>query len=893
MDSLRPFIPVLLILAFPLAMLYPVWGNPVCAGEDDVLYYYPVRRMVGGALGAGRWPVVANDGRPLMADPQTAVLFPPTWLFAAMAPRPAYAMSIVVAFWLAGGGAYAYLRRLGLVRMAATFGAVAFMFCGFMVGHRVHLAMIHTAAFLPWGLWGLERLRGRPVGAFAVLVPVFAAAIAAGHWPTLVQMSVVWGAYLLLRARPIGRALVVTVAAAALAGVILAPQVLATLDLLGQTTRQRIGYATAGENSFFPLAGVLALFPMLMGSRTPNFFPREWWGPWHLCEMLGYVGLVTLVLAGSAVWCLYRRDKARPAGAAQGEPGLGPMVRVWTWLGAGAGVWMLGYYLPTYRLVHMLPVLGSVRCPARMVLTVDMALAALAAMAVHGLLGSTGAVGERLGRLAGAVRRGALRVLPIAMFAALVAVGGLAGLAKWLWGSWPPGLSFFAGGPGQALAALTPTNPAVWVPLAVLAATAGAVWFWLGAPKRRGGVLVMLLLADVFFLTRFVDVPARPGVAADPAASPAATWLKAYRGPGALGDFRVWGLARSYFDRPGELLLPRTAAPAGIQTLAGYGPFISPAQVHLFGFRPWGVTRDWAWLLRRNDLLSLCNVQYILAAESEFREVIESVRIPAGPPGPDGPNLLGAHWSAWHAEVVDGQLRLRTGAMWRASKVQQPISLEGGKVYRIALDARGPEGGAANFLRADIFREFDDGRYDDDETLALIVPGQRIGEQWRHFEWTFRSPADPAARTNFRVLTLSERPVEVRNISLRASQEPVPVDPDGRLRPGERVYEKLVELPALDPADPPVAVYENRLCRQAGQAPADPGAIEALRWAPGASGGTAPDVSLHADRWPAWRLTAAAAVTTLPGAALYVAVLAAAAPGAWRRGKRRKNAEHP
>ena len=162
MNLARRVLPLLLILAAPPVMLWAIWVNPVSAGEDDVVYVYPLRQMVGQALREGRWPVnnpLEATGAPLMADPQSAVMFPATWLFAALPGKLAYSLSVFLAFSVAGGGAYLYLRGLGLVRPAATFGAVAFMFCGFMVGHRVHLPMIQTAGFLPWGLWGIERHR--------------------------------------------------------------------------------------------------------------------------------------------------------------------------------------------------------------------------------------------------------------------------------------------------------------------------------------------------------------------------------------------------------------------------------------------------------------------------------------------------------------------------------------------------------------------------------------------------------------------------------------------------------------------------------------------------------------------------------------------------------------
>ena len=551
---------MLLILAAPPLMLYTLWSNPLSAGEDDVVYYYPLRTLVGQAMGEGVWRGVNEfeaGGGALMSDPQSAWLFPASWLFVVMKGRLAYALSIFAAFWIAGGGGYVYLRKLGLVCAAAAIGAIVFMFCGFMVGHRVHLAMVHTASFLPWGLWCIETARTSPRRAFAFAFPVMFLAIAAGHWPTLIHLGVIWSAYFLFRGRPLVRSALVLGLAGALAVALAAPQIATTWDLLHQTTRQQIGYATAGENSFFPAAGIMAVFPMIFGLRTPNFFPQQWWGPWHLCEMLGYVGLVTLVLAGAAVWGLFRRGAGGRGSGSRGEHSAGVdaercrWVRAWTGIAIGAGVWMLGYYLPTYRLIHALPVLGVVRCPARMVLAVDMALAALAAIAVHVLLvrPAGGAIADGLAR---AARRAATVVVPAAMAACLVL---LAGAAWALRGIWTTNWAIPMGSAADALRAVAVGNPAVWVPVALLAATAAVVWLWLRAPRKRVALLIAMLLVDLLMLTRFVDVP--PDYARLPfaEASPAADWLRDNASPDR--PFRVLGLSDSYHHRPGELLLPK------------------------------------------------------------------------------------------------------------------------------------------------------------------------------------------------------------------------------------------------------------------------------------------------------------------------------------------------
>ncbi len=709
-----------------------------------------------------------------------------------------------------------------------------------------------------------------------MLAPVFFLTLAAGHWAILSFMGLAWGAYLLLRGRPLAKAVVLTAGAVILAGAMAAPQIRLSLSLLAQTTRRHIGYATVGENSFFPAAAVLALFPMLMGNTTPNFFPQRWWGVWHLWEMLGYVGLVTLVLAGSAIGVLYRnRTRLRPpaaespqaetvGGDGNGPDDLTPIVRTWTWIAVGAGVWMLGYYLPTYWLVHQIPILGVVRCPARMLLVVDMALAVLAAAAVHAVMQVASLRAQRLRRC---VRIVATRVLPLTMVATLAVFVAV----TWWVTRWPRPIPLpFAGGADDAIGAVWVGNPAVWVPLVVAVLTVFSVRFWLADPARRWPIVLALLVADLFFLTRFVDVPADYRSRPDPTTSPAAAWLMEH---GPRDPYLVFGLNRNYRDRPGEFLEPKIAQALGVATLSSYGAWHSSAHAHLFGFDTYGRCREWAWLVRRNHLLSLYNVRYLVAAGREFRDVIESVRL-AQPP-PQGKNLLTAPWELSHAvQLPEGALRLQTPFLWRLSQAQQEVALETAMIYRIALDARGAEEGGGNFLRAEVFQELPDGRCVQADAWGLTVIEERIGAAWRHFEWTMQWPGGRIGRNVFRIYTMSERPIEVRNVALRPSDWETPIDLFGssRLDQDQAVYRKVAELAPLTAGEEPVAIYENRFCRTGVSAPqrigADDQDVEHLRWltdgdVPAEAGVlTVPDVSLAARGDPSsllWRSTVPAA----------------------------------
>ncbi len=951
--NLRNILPLLVILLAPPAMMYPLWSNPVSAGEDDILSYYPQRAMVGRELAAGRLPLanpLEATGGVVFADPQAAVMHPTTWLFAVLPAKPAYAISIFTAFWLAGLGTYFYLRRLGLVRTAACFGAVAFMLGGFFVGHRVHLSMILTAGMLPWGLLAVELLRNKiltvmvpyspasnngvcehgtyathPFAAFAVATLVFFLALAAGSWPTLVNLGLIWGVYVLLRGRPFVKTAAIVAAAGVLACIAAGPQLFATQDLLAQATRQKLGFSTAGENSFFPPAAVLALYPMLLGCRTPNFFTSAYWGPWHLCEMLGYVGLLTLGLAGACVWRCYRKprtsgeDMLPQTTRKHGTLGeLSSIVRVWTWLAIGGGVWMLGYYLPPlFKVIHALPVLGVVRCPARMVLLVDLALATLAAVAIHVVStsvaeGSEG-LGERAGRLARTICRVFTFWLPGLMIVTFGAVYLVANYCE-NFGFW----QFFVGQLDAiqlARRAAVLDNPAVYVPLILAVVSALAVRFWLGGrvattavttssfPRlRRSAVLVVVLLADLFFIARFVDMPVGSVVAPDPEVSPAAAWLKV-NAPNTDG-YLVYGLSSKYFNRPAELLLPNTANHLGVATLAGYGPFRSPRHAQLLGFDTSGYNRDWPGLLRQNSLLSLYGVRYVIVADKDFRDVIESVRIGQPVSGPTSQparvNLLTDNWELDHVGRSGDTLSFRSDWMWQQSAARQPVALTADAVYRISLDARGPDVGAANYLRAEV-----QGLVSDKNTqwgmewdaTGLSIRGDEIGPDWRHFEWTFRTPPAVGDDLAFKIHSVSERPIEVRNVSLCQSRLDEPFALGGRrvatnavatapLKPGDDVYRKVAELPAMNAGAPPVAIYENMLWssdfRSIPRRKMSAAEVERVKWdlLSGRLGVPAelPDVSLSAPGHPRKLLLA----MTLPAGLVFVGVVVF---GAWRRGR--------
>jgi len=339
----------------------------------------------------------------------------------------------------------------------------------------------------------------------------------------------------------------------------------------------------------------------------------------------------------------------------------------------------------------------------------------------------------------------------------------------------------------------------------------------------------------------------------------------------------------------------------GFHSLGNYGPFQSPWHVQMLGFRIWGLDRDWADHVRGNHLLSLYGVKYILAADPEYRAVLESVTIPTDAPPPDGDNLLVGPWESGDVarrfgaladadgSGPDTTLRLRTPFLWWMATLSQPVAIPSDGVYTLSFDARAPDGGATLFLQAALDHADTDPRhawYEAEELSAPAQPGQPAGTAWRRFECAMavtRKPQGQPQRLTF--ATLSERVIEIRNVQLRPGHRRGPINFNGTLPPGGRVYELVAELPARDPSHPPVAMYKNLLAQPIPTADrlaaASSETVDALKFLDETTTtppARLPDISLPPVRNPKkWFLLA-----TLPATAVWLGTIALA-------GTRRKN----
>jgi len=323
------WMPLIILCLAVAALFYRFLVGEVIFWGVPLLQFYPWREMAFNALRAGRlplWNPLAGCGAPLLANYQTAVFYPPNWLYLIIPAE--YAMGLVGMVHLiwAGLGMRAYLRRLGVDRLGQGVGAISFALSGYLVSRFGFLSITSTVPWLPWLMWavdGVVEAEGKRVlrGAFSLLAGVAAMMLLAGHAQTAFYSLILAGAYGLWRV--LGRSadadragkkrvmLMLMLAAVALGIAVAAVQLVPTFELM--QTSQRAGGVErefALTYSFWPWRFLSLIAPDLFGSPARG----DWWGYGMYWEDAIYVGLLTLLLAvrGVVRW-LRERHTASPA----------------------------------------------------------------------------------------------------------------------------------------------------------------------------------------------------------------------------------------------------------------------------------------------------------------------------------------------------------------------------------------------------------------------------------------------------------------------------------------------------------------------------------------------------------------------------------------------------
>ena len=359
---------------------------------DTYRYYWPTATFLHEELGRGHlplWNPYQLAGQPFLALHLNALLYPPTWLLAGLAPHAAFAVFSILHVFLAGLFTWLFAGRLGLGAPARLAAAATYMLCRPLELGFYLPPYLSAPTWLPALFWALHGLASEARARWALALGGFAAlSFLAGHAQAFVyslEVAAVYGIYALWRLAAPGRRLRVA-GLAALGGAfalgLVAPQLLPSLELAREAVRgfEGISVEQAGVTS--------ADLPRLLGGMLRALVPFGF-GPLE--------PLLTLPALALPLACLAFAARRRRRGHALLFAGLALFV----------GLVMLGPHTPFFALYHRLPLGNLFRGPSRFAFAWSFLFALLLAFGIEAV---------------GALRRGARPARAAAALLALAVV---------------------------------------------------------------------------------------------------------------------------------------------------------------------------------------------------------------------------------------------------------------------------------------------------------------------------------------------------------------------------------------------------------------------------------------------------------------------------------------
>ena len=250
-------------------------------------------------------------GEPYLGGFQSALLYPPNWLFMVLPLPFAINSSIALHIFLAGFFTYGWIRFRGSHPASALMAAFMFMFGSAMILHVVpgHLPNLCTMAWIPLVFLSVdicyqkEDFRWVLLGMFALAMQIFSGHIQYVYYTAAILSFYVL--FLLTRTQRSKGSLAFRFALIGLgAGVLTAVQLLAGWSAASESVRTKVL-----DIDFIDIADITAerLWCLLM----PNFFGswNNYWGGGFYWEGAIYVSLTAFVLALLGLLVSKNRDK--------------------------------------------------------------------------------------------------------------------------------------------------------------------------------------------------------------------------------------------------------------------------------------------------------------------------------------------------------------------------------------------------------------------------------------------------------------------------------------------------------------------------------------------------------------------------------------------------------
>ncbi len=377
------WLPALLLAAAAVVLFHRLLSGEALFWGLPSLQFVPWRHLAFEEIGQGRlpgWNPYVGAGAPLIANYQTAIFYPPHWLYLLLPDVAVMSLSTFLHIALAGIGMWGFTGALGLNRFGRGVSMLAYALSGYLIGRAGSFTTFDAVAWIPWIFWMVHRVlfrrAWRNVGLLGLVIGM---QLLAGHAQTTwygaagVALYALWLTGWAPRDVPAGErwtGLARVALGGALGVSIAAVQLLPTAEYLMQSQRAGgLDYAFTTNLSYAPLRLITLFSPNFYGTPADGSYLTH--GIYF--EDAAYIGAFPLLLAAAAVvrWARRRHQTA-------GDPA-SASVPFWVFLALGALVLAMGRYTPVFKLLYShVPTFDVFREPVRWLILTVFSLAVLA-----------------------------------------------------------------------------------------------------------------------------------------------------------------------------------------------------------------------------------------------------------------------------------------------------------------------------------------------------------------------------------------------------------------------------------------------------------------------------------------------------------------------------------
>jgi hypothetical protein len=190
---------------FPAHLLvpFPAWGGsstwpPIPEIGDLITSFYPFHAFAARAVHDGSFPLWNPHilaGAPFLANAQSALFYPPNFLYYVLPVPVAWAACLLIRMFLCALFMTLFVRSIGGTKTGAVVAGIVYSFCGFMTAWQGQ-ALGDAAIWLPLICYAVIRLRSSFSKRNIVLMAfAFAMPVLAGHPETTAHSAIVGCAF--------------------------------------------------------------------------------------------------------------------------------------------------------------------------------------------------------------------------------------------------------------------------------------------------------------------------------------------------------------------------------------------------------------------------------------------------------------------------------------------------------------------------------------------------------------------------------------------------------------------------------------------------------------------------------------------------------------------------